>query len=67
MKKKIVVSLVSVIVVLAAAGGFFYWRENIRLTPVEEWNTVVYTDAKDYIVTDTPQGKVVGDNKTVFQ
>ena len=63
MRKKIIVALVGAVVITATAGGYFWWWKNIRLTPPKEWNTVTYTDAKDYIVTDTPNGKLVENKK----
>ncbi|MCX6789390.1 MAG: hypothetical protein NTZ42_02155 [Candidatus Gribaldobacteria bacterium] len=61
MKKKIIVGLVGVVAIVAVAGGFFWWQN--RLTPVEKWGAIAYTDAKDYIVTDTPNGKLVENKK----
>jgi len=62
MKKKIIV-LVVFFVIAAAIGGVFYWWENIRLTPPEKWDTAKFNQSKDFIVTDTPNGKLVEDKK----
>jgi len=63
MRKKIVVSLVGVVVIAAAIGGFFYWRENVRLTPVEEWNMAKYSEPSDFTVTETAEQKII-ENKS---
>jgi len=61
MRKKIVVPVVCVAVIAAAIGGFFYWRENIRLTPVEEWNMAKYSEPSDFTVTETAEQKIIED------
>lgn len=63
MRKKIVIPVVGVVVILAAAGGFFYWWKNVRLTPVDKWDIARISQAKNFTVTDTPDGKLVENKK----
>jgi len=63
MKKKIMIPLICVVVIAAAVGGVFYWRENVRLTPVEEWNKAKYSEPSDFTVTETAEQKII-ENKS---
>ncbi|PIU15087.1 hypothetical protein COT20_02165, partial [bacterium (Candidatus Gribaldobacteria) CG08_land_8_20_14_0_20_39_15] len=51
------------IVIGATIGGFFYWRENVRLTPPEEWSMAEYSKPSDFTVTETAKQKII-ENKS---
>lgn len=60
MKKKIIISLI--IILLLVVGGVFWWRQN-RETPPEKWETAKVSPREDYIVKETPEGKLVENKK----
>jgi len=62
MKKKIIVSIIIVFVLLLIAGGVFWWQGN-RETPPEKWDTAKVSPREDYIIKETPEGKIVENKK----
>ncbi len=51
------------IILLLVAGGVFYWWKQIRETPSQDWNTAGSSPPEDYIVKETPEGKIVENKK----
>ena len=58
--KKIIIPIA--IVLLLVAGGLFWWQEN-RETPIEKWEAAKVSQAEDYIIKETPEGKMVENKK----
>jgi hypothetical protein len=58
--KKIIFSLI--IILLLIGGGVFWWQKN-RETPVEKWEAAKVSPAEDYVVKETPEGKIVENEK----
>ena len=59
--KKIIFSLI-IIILLLIAGGFFWWQKN-RETPIEKWEAAEVSSEEDYIIKETPEGKIVENKK----
>lgn len=60
-KKKFII--IAVIVLLLLAAGFFYWWTQIRETPPKDWDIAESSPPEDYIVKETPEGKIVENEK----
>ena len=51
-----------IIILLLIAGGVFCWQKN-RETPIEKWEAAEVSSEEDYIIKETPEGKVVENKK----
>jgi len=60
LNKKVI--FVFVIVLILAVGGIFWWQKN-RETPIEKWEAAKVSREEDYIVKETPEGKIVENKK----
>jgi len=60
MKKKFII-LIVIVLILVAGGGFFWWQN--RETPIEKWEAAEVSPEEDYIIKETPEGKVVENKK----
>jgi hypothetical protein len=59
--KKIIFSLIIVLILIA--GGVFYWWQKNRETPIEKWEAAKVSPEEDYIIKETPEGKIVENKK----
>ena len=63
MKKKFIISIfVILFLIIVAGGGFFWWQKN-RETPIEKWEAAKVSSEEDYIIKETPEGKIVENKK----
>lgn len=60
MNKKLIILII--VILLLAAGGVFWWWKYYE-TPVEKWSTAKWSGPEDYVVKETPEGKIVGNKK----
>jgi len=54
---------VFVFVLILVVGGGFFWWEKIRETPIEKWEAAKVSPEEDYIIKETPEGKIVENKK----
>ena len=57
--KKIIFSLIIVLILIV--GGFFWWHN--KETPIEKWEAAKVSPEEDYIIKETPEGKIVENKK----
>ena len=50
------------VLILVVGGGFFWWGK-IRETPIEKWEAAKVSPEEDYIIKETPEGKIVENKK----
>ena len=58
-KKKIIVLII--IILLLLIGGVFWWQD--RETPIEKWEAAKVSPKEDYMIKETPEGKIVENKK----
>jgi len=59
MAKKFII--LSIVILFLVGGGFFWWQN--RETPIEKWEAAKVSREEDYIVKETPGGKIVENKK----
>jgi len=61
MNKKFFIAIIFILFLII--GGVFWWWQ-IQETPPEEWEKAKYSKPEDYVVKETPEGKIIENKKT---
>lgn len=56
------ISLFFIFILILGTGGFFWWQKN-RETPIDKWEAAEVSPEENYITKETPEGKIVENNK----
>jgi len=60
LNKKVI--FIFIVVLILVGGGFFWWQKS-RETPIEKWEAAKVSPEEDYVVKETPEGKIVENKK----
>ncbi|TFG35572.1 MAG: hypothetical protein E4H47_01180 [Parcubacteria group bacterium] len=55
-------SVIFVLILILGIGGFFLWKNN-QDTPPEKWMEAKMSPVEDFIIKETPEGKIVENKK----